>query len=213
VSARRLPARLLLVTDRHQAGSLEEIVGDAVAAGVRWVWVRDRDLPAPERRALAQRLRAIARVHDARLSVGGDIALAAEIAADGVHLSAGSPIPAARARLGPDALIGVSAHGEAEVAAAAAGGADYATLSPIFPTASKPGYGPALGVAALASAARHGLPVLALGGIMPARTDECLRAGAVGIAVMGEVMRAGGRPGGVRDVVQRYAAALGVTAG
>jgi thiamine-phosphate pyrophosphorylase len=213
VSARRLPARLLLVTDRHQAAvAPEEIVDQAVAAGVRWVWLRDRDLPAAERHALAQRLLAVVRARDARLSVGGDVELAAGIAADGVHRAAGAAIAAARARLGPQALIGVSAHGEADVAAAAAAGADYATLSPVFPTASKPGYGPALGVAALGRAARHGLPVLALGGITPARADECLRAGAAGIAVMGEVMRAGERPGGVRDVVQRYAAALAVTA-
>jgi len=242
VSARPLPGRLLLVTDRHQAAApLDEIVGEAVAAGVRWVWLRDRDLPAPERRALALRLLAVVRAGDARLTFGADIELAAEIAADGVQLPAESifgacpyrrtgdhpgsgpgqafagtraaAIAPARARLGPHALIGVSAHDAADVAAAAASGADYATLSPIFPTASKPGYGPALGVAALGGAARHALPVLALGGITPVHADECLRAGAAGIAVMGEVMRAGGRPGGVRDVVRRYVAALAVTAG
>jgi thiamine-phosphate pyrophosphorylase len=214
VSANPLPGRLLLVTDRHQAAApLDEIVGEAVAAGVRWVWLRDRDLPAPERRALAQRLLAVVRTHDARLTVGADIELAAEIAADGVHLPAGAALAPARARLGARALIGVSAHGAADVAAAAAAGADYATLSPIFSTASKPGYGPALGVAALGVAARHALPVLALGGIAPAQADECLRAGAAGIAVMGEVMRAGGQPGGVREAVRRYAAALAVVAG
>ena len=234
MSGQPLPARLLLVTDRHQAAApLEEIVAEAAAAGVRWVWLRDRDLPARERRALAQRLLMVTRAHDARLSVGGDIELAAEIAADGVQLSAESNFGAcpdrrtgdhfagtraaavapARARLGPHALIGVSAHGAADVAAAAAAGADYATLSPIFPSASKPGYGPALGAAALGIAARHALPVLALGGVTPARADECLRAGAAGVAVMGEVMRAGGRPGGVRDVVRRYADRLAVAAG
>ena len=212
MSANALPSRLLVVTDRHQAAlPLEDIAGEAVAAGARWIWLRDRDLPAAERRALARRLRALTRAHGARLSVGGDVALAADIAADGAHLAVGAAIAAARARLGPHALIGVSAHGVSDVAAAAAAGADYATLSPIFPTASKPGYGPALGVAALAQAAPHGLPLLALGGITAERADECLRAGASGVAVMGEVMRAGGRPGGVRDMVQRYMAALAAT--
>jgi thiamine-phosphate pyrophosphorylase len=209
-----LPSRLLLVTDRHQAAvPLDEIVAQAAAAGARWIWLRDRDLPAAERRAVAQRLLALVRPHGAKLSLGGDVALAAEIAADGVHLAANAPIAAARARLGARALIGVSAHGDADVAAAAAAGADYATLSPIFASASKPGYGPALGVAALAHAVPHGLPVLALGGVTAERADACLRAGAAGIAVMGEVMRAAGRPDGVRDSVQRYMAALHAPAG
>ncbi len=204
-----LPSRLMLVTDRHQTGlPLDEVVRDAMAAGARWIWLRDRDLPAAERRVLAQRLIALARAHGVRLTVGGDVALAAEIGADGVQLPAGAPLAAARARLGASALIGVSAHGEADVAAAAAGGADYATLSPIFVSVSKPGYGPALGIASLARAAAHGLPLIALGGVTPDRADDCLRAGAAGVAVMGEVMRAAARAGGVRDAVRRYAAAL-----
>jgi thiamine-phosphate pyrophosphorylase len=209
-----LPSRLLVVTDRHQAAvPLDEIVAQAAAVGVRWIWLRDRDLPTAERRAVAQHLLALARAHGASLSVGGDVELAAEIGADGAHLPAGAPIAAARMRLGARALIGVSAHHEADVAAAAAAGADYATLSPIFASASKPGYGPALGTAALARAAAHGLPVLALGGVTAVRADDCLRAGAAGIAAMGEVMRSAARPDGVREVVRRYIAALHAPAG
>jgi thiamine-phosphate pyrophosphorylase len=209
-----LPSRLLVVTDRHQAAvPLDDIVAQAAAAGARWIWLRDRDLPAAERRDLAQRLLAVARSHGAKLSVGGDVELAAEIGADGVHLSAGAATAAARARLGQRALIGVSAHHDADVAAAAAAGADYATLSPIFASASKPGYGPALGTVALARATAHGLPVLALGGVTAERADDCLRAGAAGLAAMGEVMRAAARPDGVRDAVQRYIAALHVPVG
>ena len=153
-----LPARLLVVTDRHQAAvPLDEIVAQAVAAGARWIWLRDRDLPAAERRALAQRLLALAQARGAKLSVGGDVELAAEIGADGVHLPRRAGRSRRRARgLAPGALIGVSAHHDADVAAAAAAGADYVTLSPIFASASKPGYGPALGVAALARPRRTG---------------------------------------------------------
>ena len=53
---------------------------------------------------------------------------------------------------------------QAAAAAAAGEGCDYATLSPIFVSASKPGYGPALGVGALRDAP---LPVYALGGVDP----------------------------------------------
>jgi thiamine-phosphate pyrophosphorylase len=76
------------------------------------------------------------------------------------------------------------------VAAARDADADYATLSPIFPTASKPGYGPPLGVEALRAAAESGLPVFALGGVLPENARSCREAGAHGVAVMGPVMRA-----------------------
>jgi len=133
--------------------------------------------------------------------------LACELAADGVHLGAGASVAAARRKLGPAALIGISAHGAADIAAATAAGADYATLSPIYPTQSKPDYGPALGVAAIMQAAQSALPVLALGGITAERAPACLRAGAAGIAVMGAVMRAAARPGGVGESVQALARA------
>ncbi len=178
-----LPSRLLVVTDRHQAAApLEAITMQAMLAGVRWIWLRDRDMPAAERRDLAGRLLAITR-------------------------RAGASVAAARRKLGPSALIGISAHGEADIAAAQAAGADYATLSPIYPTQSKPGYGPALGVAAITQAARSALPVLALGGVTAERAPACMRAGAAGIAVMGEVMRAAARPGGVGEAVQALARA------
>jgi len=211
-----LPSRLLIVTDRHQAAApLAAIVDATVRAGARWIWLRDRDLAATERRALAVELLAITRPANARLSIGADVALAADLGADGVHLASdASPgaIAAARARLGAAAIIGISAHGDSDVAAAQAAGADYATLSPIYATASKPGYGPELGLAALARATRHGppdgLPVLALGGVTPRRARECRAAGAAGTAVMGEIMRAAGRPGGVGDVVRGFLNAL-----
>lgn len=204
-----LPSRLLLVTDRHQAAApLEAIAAEAVSAGARWIWLRDRDMAADARRALAARFLAITRRHGARLSIGADIELAAEIGADAVHLAAGAPVAAARARLGPAALIGVSAHHLSDIERARIEGADYVTLSPIFATPSKPGYGPALGLAALTEGSRLGLPVLALGGVTLARAAACLRAGAGGIAVMGEAMRAGDRAGGVRAAVQGLSHAL-----
>src|SRR6266849_4413753 len=99
--------------------------------------------------------------------------------------------PAAARRRLPAGLIGVSTHGPEEAAAQLKAGADYVTLSPIFLTASKPGYGPAVGLDALAAAARLSPgAVIALGGINADNLAACLAAGARGIAVMGEIMRA-----------------------
>jgi thiamine-phosphate pyrophosphorylase len=204
-----LPARLLMVTDRHQAARpVDDVVAQALRAGVRWIWLRDRDLAATERRELAARLLALVRRVDARLTIGGDLELAVAIGADALQISAGASIAEARRRLGPQALIGVSAHGEADIAAARIAGADYVTLSPIYATSSKPGYGPALGPDAITRATRHGIPILALGGVTADRAAECRRAGAVGVAVMGELMRAAASAGGVAAAVQSFSRAL-----
>src|SRR5207237_8029096 len=110
--------------------------------------------------------------------------------AAGGHLPGGGGAAMARRRL-PQGLIGVSAHSGAEAAAQLRAGADYVTLSPIFLTDSKPGYGPALGLDALAAAARMAPgPIIALAGFGPDNAAQCLSAGAHGIAVMGEIMRA-----------------------
>jgi len=185
-----LPSRLLAVTDRKLAASpLLETAHAAIEGGATWIWLRDRDLPAGEREDIAARLIAMT-AGRARLTIGGDVELARRVGAHGVHLPTGSDLQAARARLGTRSLIGVSAHGRSDLEAAKAAGADYATLSPIFASASKPGYGPAVGLDGLAAAASCGLPVVALGGVTAANAKDCLQAGAAGIAVMGGIFGA-----------------------
>jgi thiamine-phosphate pyrophosphorylase len=200
---RPLPGPLLVITDRHQARHSIETIAEAVSrGGGRWLLLRDRDLAPTERRDLAARLARIASRHGTALSVSTDVELAAAVGAAGIHLQAAAAVAPARQRLGSTAIIGVSAHSLADVAAAAAADADYVTLSPIFLTSSKPGYGPALGVGALRAAAAHDIPVLALGGVTADTAGGCLAAGAHGIAVMGEVMRADD-PGVVVDALMR----------
>jgi thiamine-phosphate pyrophosphorylase len=196
-----LPGRLLVITDRHQARHPLEAVAAAVGrGGGRWLLFRDKDLGQRERRDLALRLARIAAEQGFAFSVSVDIELAAAVGATGVHLQAAAQVAAARERLA-DAVIGLSAHSLADVAAAAAAGADYVTLSPIFLTESKPGYGPALGIESLRTAAAIGIPVLALAGVTAATAGVCLAAGASGVAVMGEVMRAQDPACVVRELV------------
>lgn len=188
----RFPAPpLLVISDRHQARRpLEEIAEAIFAGGCRWFSLREKDLPAAERRTLLSALVALGRRWEATVTVHEDVDAAVMSGAAGVHLrSAGNP-KAARHRL-PDGLIGASAHTAEEAAALLGSGADYVTLSPVFPTASKPGYGPAIGLGGLAEIiAQVPGPVIALGGVTPANAPLCLSAGASGVAVMGEVMRA-----------------------
>lgn len=179
--------RFLLLTDRRQARRpLREVVAAAVDGGCRAVVVREKDLPHHDRADLAGQLTPI--VHGAGgvlLAAGGPLP-----GCDGVHLP--RPSAAAAPAGGAGGLRGRSCHDAGELAAAEAEHSDYVTLSPIFATASKPGYGPAMGVGGLTALVRHtALPVLALGGVdSAAQVRRCLDAGAHGVAVMGGIMRA-----------------------
>ena len=182
---------LLVISDRSQARRpLVEIAVAAFRGGCRWFSLREKDLPAAERRDLLRALVQLGHPFGATITAHEDIASVVTAGADGVHLPGGGDPAVARRRL-PFGLIGVSAHSPAEAAAQLAAGADYVTLSPIFLSASKPGYGPAAGLDALAEAARLAPgPVIALGGIEADNAAACLAAGARGIAVMGAIMRA-----------------------
>jgi thiamine-phosphate pyrophosphorylase len=184
---------LLLVTDRRQASRpLGEVIAPACAAGCRWISLREKDLPAAEQIALARALLPIARQWGALLMLHGTAEMARAAGVDGVHLAAGSNTAKARAIIG-SGLVGASVHMVQEVTALAAPDVDYALAGPAYETASKPGYGPALGATGIAAIARAcRVPVLAIGGIAETAVLELIEAGAGGIAVMGSVMRATG---------------------
>jgi thiamine-phosphate pyrophosphorylase len=188
----RLPEPpLLVISDRSQARRpLEQVAEAAFAGGCRWFSLREKDLPPAERRNLLAAVVALGRRFGATVMAHEDVEAVATAGAAGLHLPSGGDPRAARARL-PGALIGASAHSAQEASSLLRAGADYVTVSPVFLSASKPGYGPALGLDGLATViAEAGGPVVALGGITPDNAALCRAAGAYGIAVMGEVMRA-----------------------
>ena len=200
-----LPSPLLVATDRSLcARPLESQVEALFAAGARWLWFRDKDLPAAERKQLAVRLGRIVTRHDGVLSIGGDVVLAAELRATAVHVSTPAEAAGARDALEGGALVGISAHSLHDVTGARDAGADYVTLSPVYPTASKPGYGPALGPEAISRASGLGLPVIALGGVTTTRLREVRQAGAAGVAVMGAAMSATDPERLVRDFFDEW---------
>jgi thiamine-phosphate pyrophosphorylase len=194
---------LLLVTDRRQARRpLEDIVSAAIAAGCRWISVREKDLPADEQALLVRRLLPLARAAGARLLVHGEAELARLADADGVHLPSGADAAAARARLGRDKLIGISVHTVGDAAGIVPAHVDYALAGPAFETPSKPGYGPEIGHRGLAEIARAApMPILAIGGVNALRVPELIGAGAAGVAVMGSIMRAADPATEVRGLI------------
>jgi thiamine-phosphate pyrophosphorylase len=198
--------RILVITDRIQVRTavedvVREICGDA---GATWILLRERDLPPLERRHMAERLRVITNDCGAKLSISRDTALAVDIGADGVHVQKAMDVSGIRAQL-PKGWIGVSAHNLAEVRTAKEVGADYVTLSPIFPTESKPGYGPPLGLESIREAAKIGIPIFALGGVTPRSAHACIEAGAHGLAIMGTVMRSKNPRGVMRQYAEAFA--------
>jgi len=182
---------LMVLSDRAQcSGPLVDVAAAAVEAGARAVVLREKDLSEARRTEMAEQLRAV-------LAPVGGLLIIAGARGDAVHLSASDAFPTPR-----PALVGRSCHDAPEVRAAGEEGCDYVTLSPVFATASKPGYGPALGAHGLAAlTAIATSPVYALGGVHPPDVAECLAAGASGIAVMGPVMR-------TPQLVAAYLAAL-----
>ncbi|SCE89250.1 thiamine-phosphate pyrophosphorylase [Micromonospora chokoriensis] len=162
-------------------GGLDRVVAGAVAGGVRWVVLREKDLPRAERAALAADLRAIL------AGVGGALVVAGPdpLGGDAVHLPAAGPYPPPI-----HTVVGRSCHDENELTRLTT--EHYATISPIWQTKTKPGYGPPLGVAGLGSLVRASpVPLLALGGVeTPEQVTACVKAGAAGVAVLGAIMRA-----------------------
>ncbi|WFF01479.1 thiamine phosphate synthase [Micromonospora sp. WMMD964] len=175
------PDGVVVLTDRLVARDrLDRVVAGAVAGGVRWVVLREKDLPRAERAALAADLRAIL------ADVGGTLVVAGPdpLGGDAVHLPAAGPYPPPT-----HTVVGRSCHDKAELDRLTT--EHYATISPVYPTRTKPGYGPPLGSDGLRKLVEVSpVPVLALGGIeTPQQVTASVRAGAAGIAVLGAIMR------------------------
>jgi thiamine-phosphate pyrophosphorylase len=185
---------LCLVTDRRASRRpLVEAVAAAVAGGVDWVQIREKDLEGDALLALADELAHAARraKPGARVLVNRriDVALAARL--DGVHLGFDAPPPAAARRLlGAASLVGVATHAPGELRPEDLPHLSYAHLAPIFAPLSKPAGRSPLGSAALRAASRGPLPLLAQGGIDAGNAGECVRAGAAGVAVTGAILAA-----------------------
>ncbi|HWM91741.1 MAG TPA: thiamine phosphate synthase [Thermoanaerobaculia bacterium] len=172
---------LLAISDRVSLAFPDWLrrVGEA---GVGAIQIREKDLDDRTVFELAREARA-ALPPPAVVLVNGRVDLALAAGADGAHLPAdGVPVAALRRRFGKGVLLGLSTHSVEEVERASRDGADYVTFGPVWPTPSKERYGPPLGIEELARAAKVGIPVYSLGGVMLSRFSEAAAAGARGVA-------------------------------
>ena len=185
-----------------RAGRLAERIPDLAAAGATVFQLRDRSI-APDRlhdeaRACAE----AARAAGALLIVNDDPELAAAVCADGVHLGQDDgAIAWARGIVGPDAIVGRTTRGGAILAAAADEGADYASVSPLWPTPTKPDR-PATGLGAAIDAVHEArIPWFALGGLDASRVQRLAAVGARRIAIVREVAEADDPVAAVRGLL------------
>ena len=201
------PCTLYYITDRSQFAGNEAArrqlllrkISEATRAGIDYIQLREKDLPARELEELAgqairiledERLRTANRDMRTALLINSrtDVALAA--GAQGVHLRSDDISPAdvrricsTRAKGSVCLMISQSCHHRDDVEQAAKNGADLALFAPVFEKKDSPKAQPA-GLDALRRACQYDIPVLALGGVTVENAALCLEAGAAGIAAI-----------------------------
>lgn len=180
---------LVAGSDAVGARSLVEVIEAAVRGGVTLVQLREKAMPDAAMIALAREVRNVLQPHGVPLIINDRVGVALAAGADGVHLGVEDVGAAqARARLGPERILGVSAGTPEEAALVDPALADYVGVGSVFATATKPDAGPPIGIEGLVDLkTRIPLPVVAIGGIGAAQAEAVMATGVAGIAVVSAI--------------------------
>ena len=180
--------RLYAVTDRTWAADEDALmaqVGAAIDGGASIVQLREKHLDEDAFLKEAERFVALCRRKGAISIINDNVEIAAQTGADGVHVGQ-EDLEAGRVRalLGPDKIIGVSAHNVEEALAAQAAGADYLGTGAAFVTGTKTDAKPISRETIRAVTAAVDIPVVAIGGITRDNILELKNCGLDGVAVV-----------------------------
>ncbi|NEV64521.1 thiamine phosphate synthase [Thiorhodococcus minor] len=169
-----------------QPSPLSDQITAAIQGGARLVQYRNKGSDRERKSAEAKSLLAVCRSAQVPLVINDDLDLAAAIGADGVHLGRDDPDPrAARERLGPQAIIGVSCYDQLALAMEAeAAGASYAAFGSFFPSTVKPNAVRPAPELLSEARKRLRLPLVAIGGITSQNGALLIAAGADMLAVV-----------------------------
>ena len=203
------PSRgIYAVTPEDRSGpALAAAVAAAVEHGANAVQFRDKSSDSIRRRSDAEALLAVCRARSVPLIINDDVDLALAVGADGVHLGRDDEaFAAARARLGDDAIIGISCYDDAERALAAAGlGASYVAFGSFFPSVTKPGAVRATTELVAATRPRVEVPIVAIGGITPDNAPPLLESGVDLLAVVNAIFGDSDPGGATRRLARLFA--------
>ena len=203
---------LYAVTDRAWLGerTLAACVEEAIAGGATFVQLREKEAPQAEVVLRARALAPLCRAAGVPFVVNDDVAAARLAGADGVHVGQDDAACAdARAKLGPDVIVGVSVQTVAQALAAQADGADYLGVGAVFGTPTKPDAADvgADGLAAICAAVD--IPVVAIGGLNERTVPALAGTGADGVAVVSAIFAADDIEAAARRLRAAVQAALG----
>ena len=205
-------ARLYLCTGtRRDRGDLPYFLDEVLSNGVDVVQLREKNLEAADELELLEVFAAACRKHGKLLAVNDRADLAVAAGADVLHVGQRDLSPAvARRIVGPDVLVGLSSHSDAEAAAAAIDPeVDYFCTGPIWATPTKPGR-PHTGLGLISSVAARApeRPWFGIGGIDETNLDEVLAAGARRVVVV-RVLTEAADPGAAAARLARRLAETG----
>ena len=184
---------LYAVTDSMWLGNrtLPEVVKEALEGGATFLQIREKNLVYPEFVKLATEVKAVTDAYHIPYVVDDDVELAKEIDADGVHIGQSDlALVEARRVLGPDKIIGVSAHSVAEAIEAERNGADYLGVGSVFTTSTK------LDAESVSKATLKeiceavSIPVVAIGGIQKDNMLQLKGTKVDGVAVVSAILAA-----------------------
>ncbi len=178
---------LYAVTDRAWTGekTLLEQVKEALDGGITFLQLREKELGEEEFLREAEDMKTLAAAYHVPFIINDNVELALAIGADGVHvgqedMEAGK----VREKLGPDKIIGVSAHSVEEAVKAEKSGADYLGAGAVFSTSTKGDAG-ALSMETLkAICSSVSIPVVAIGGIKEENILSLKGTGVAGAAIV-----------------------------
>lgn len=197
-----------MTDDATPEEQLPRLITAAVAGGADVVQLRRKQTAAADLTELARACRDAAHAGGALFIVDDHVELARAIQADGVHLGQADLDPeTARARLGPELLIGLSTHSRSDVTRASKKPVDYLAAGPVNATPTKPGR-PAVGFDHVRTAASWAsVPVVAIGGLGRGSAGQAVAAGADMVGVVRAICTADDPAGAARELREEIQAA------
>jgi thiamine-phosphate pyrophosphorylase len=172
-----------------------QVLREAIEGGITLFQFREKGtgaLTGDKKVELAKELQQICREHQLPFIVNDDIDLAIALNADGIHIGQeDEPVEDVRKKI-CGKIIGVSVHSYEEAMVAAAGGADYFGIGPVFPTKTKEDAKPSNGTKLIEELRERGfsIPIVGIGGITAENAGTVIQAGADGVSVITAISQA-----------------------